>query len=722
MPWRAHTRLMAGRTTTPPLVYRNLVSVPMALHLGVLAIYIALCIVWLTDVEQNIHVSLASAARTQTWINLASHVIMLAFATAIIALMQPIATRSPFGNLPQTLTTLADKVSAWSGLGSSILSLFHNLRYPATLSNALLTTTYFATLSGLGISSSFLFDVPAVNSTISSNMTTRIGTPSVRALVPPSINGVPKDFSAISFDWYRSGVGVGMLFGSNATIYPGLSANRIYDTLSPPMGASSNSSVVVDYTDFNVKCGAVPGVSISAMTPQDIQKQVISAAGKAAGGYDLRLPALLQMNYTLGEESMVLYDSLSISEMNTSFAVSRLWQPADVLVRVPNSPLVPGIGRNLVLYNIYNETGLVAGSQPILDAKNSTGSPWPLNVQRPQGMPPFVTGMMVQAIGCSLFTSTGQATIDGTTNELLDQPTPSEQADVNSTWDGWQPDLTKSNKLEDMWASMFLPNGSISLWDDQPQPTNGQWSCINYLPTNSSSNSTWNIDQLQQMYQGCHIPMLIEEYLTTRLFGPSTIRYNGLAAFLGDVTRSPLGQNATLATLESALANATAMTMWSAARQSTLSTYTDVSPSERNQSSKRAFVFDENSQMPFSTRLAPATGHAVVNEQVLVGRVSLNVPSLIVGTILAALLTGIGMYVLALGDARVGGAPIEDAGLLSLMALDNSAIASRLTGASMYNSNTRRRAGAFLVKIVDGRLVPVEGAGEYELDGKGSSL
>ena len=32
------------------------------------------------------------------------------------------------------------------------------------------------------------------------------------------------------------------------------------------------------------------------------------------------------------------------------------------------------------------------------------------------------------------------------------------------------------------------------------------------------------------------------------------------------------------------------------------------------------------------------------------------------------------------------------------------------------------RAGAFLVKIVDGRLVPVEGGGEYELDGKGTSL
>ena len=91
------------------------------------------------------------------------------------------------------------------------------------------------------------------------------------------------------------------------------------------------------------------------------------------------------------------------------------------------------------------------------------------------------------------------------------------------------------------------------------------------------------------------------------------------------MTRSPVGANANLTTLESALANATAMTMWSAARQSTLTTYTDVSPDQRgNKSSKRAFMFDENSQMPFSTRLGPSTGFVTVNEQVLVGRVTVS--------------------------------------------------------------------------------------------------
>ncbi|VDC03888.1 unnamed protein product [Peniophora sp. CBMAI 1063] len=553
---RKPNRSQAGRTTNTPLVYRNLFSVPVALHLAVPVIYIVLCIVRLIGVENNIHVPLTSASRTQTWINLASHIVMLALATGIIALMQPIATRSPFGNLPQSLTALSDKVSTWSGLGSSLLNLWHNLRYPITLRNAFLITIYFAALSGLGISSSFLFDVPTVKSTNVTRAATRIGSPSVSALIPLTIDGIPSDFSNMTFDWYRSGVSVGMLIEDNTTVYAGLSANRIYDTLSLAMPSSANASALVNYTDFNVKCGAVPGVSLEATAPLETIREVISAAGKATGGFDSRESSLLQINYTLGDQPMTLYDSLSVSWTNTSWTVGRLWQPADVLVRIPTSPLIPGIGRNLILYNIYNETGLVSGSRPILDAKNSTGSPWSLNILQPYGYPTKTTGMMIQAIGCSLSTSTGQAVIDATTNELIEKPDPWQGASSNSTWEGWEPDLAQSNSLEDTWASMFLPNGSLSLWEDQPTPPNGQWSCIDYLPTNATEavNDSWTIEQLQLMYQSCHIPMLIEDYLTTRLFGPSSMRYNGLAAFLGDVTRDPSQANATLGALESTLA------------------------------------------------------------------------------------------------------------------------------------------------------------------------
>ncbi|VDC03889.1 unnamed protein product [Peniophora sp. CBMAI 1063] len=128
------------------------------------------------------------------------------------------------------------------------------------------------------------------------------------------------------------------------------------------------------------------------------------------------------------------------------------------------------------------------------------------------------------------------------------------------------------------------------------------------------------------------------------------------------------------------------------------------------------------SVMPFSMRVGSASGSAVVTEHVLVGHIAFNLPMLIVGTILAVILAAIGLYVLILGDARVGGAPIDDAGLLSLMALDNSSVASRLVGLKFGTSSARRRAGAFMVEIVDGRLAPVGDVGEDDLDEKSMTL
>ena len=74
-------------------------------------------------------------------------------------------------------------------------------------------------------------------------------------------------------------------------------------------------------------------------------------------------------------------------------------------------------------------------------------------------------------------------------------------------------------RLEDTWASLFLPGSSVSLWEDQPAPTPPQWSCIDYIPTTGNGSGAqidWDVDTLQMMYQSCHVPTLIEEYRTFR--------------------------------------------------------------------------------------------------------------------------------------------------------------------------------------------------------------
>lgn len=254
---------------------------------------------------------------------------MLVFSTAIVAVMQPIATRSPFGNLPQPLTSLSDKMLSWSGLGSSLLNLYHNLSFPTTLSNAVLAATYFSTISGLGISSSFLFDVPPVNDTITTNMTTRIGSPSLSGLISFNTNltDIPPDFTTISFDWYRSGMSIGMLNAENTSVYPGLSANRVYDTLLSPLTASSNSFAMVGYTDISVKCGSVPQQSVSASLYSSTESEVEEPSG-APPLWVLLNATLLSINYTLGSSTMKLHDMISIPwRLNDNTLSLELWRP-----------------------------------------------------------------------------------------------------------------------------------------------------------------------------------------------------------------------------------------------------------------------------------------------------------------------------------------------------------------------------------------------------------
>ncbi|KZV66668.1 hypothetical protein PENSPDRAFT_82011 [Peniophora sp. CONT] len=323
-----------------PSSFTRLTLLPMILHIAVLVFYIALCVVWITGAESNIRVALTSASRIQTWLNLYSHFIMLAFSTAIVALMQPIATRSPFGNLPQPLTSLSDKISSWSGLGSALRNLYHNLCFPATLGNAILTTAYFSTLSGLGISSSFLFNVPAINETISTNVSTRIGSPAVVGFVPPGSNlfAMPTNFTNLTFDWYRSGMSIGMLTSDNTTVYPGLSANRVYDTLLRAMPPSSNASAMVPYTDYNVKCGSVPRAEVSASFYSSYSEDNSEDSGTSVADI-MRNSTLLDIQYPLSSYDMELWDYLSIpysSDAILDDAVGRLWQPAGRCVSLTN--------------------------------------------------------------------------------------------------------------------------------------------------------------------------------------------------------------------------------------------------------------------------------------------------------------------------------------------------------------------------------------------------
>lgn len=66
-----------------------------------------------------------------------------------------------------------------------------------------------------------------------------------------------------------------------------------------------------------------------------------------------------------------------------------------------------------------------------------------------------------------------------------------------------------------MWASMFLPDNTVTLWRDQPRSADAeQWSCIDYV-RKAGNNGTIALNDLQNTYQSCHVPTLIEDFCTS---------------------------------------------------------------------------------------------------------------------------------------------------------------------------------------------------------------
>ena len=191
---------------------------------------------------------------------------------------------------------------------------------------------------------------------------------------------------------------------------------------------------------------------------------------------------------------------------------------------------------------------------------------------------------------------------------------------------------------------MFLPYvGSNGLWGDQPRSAgvtapNTPWSCIDYIP-DINDTSSWDIVALEGMYTGCHIPTLIEEYralpllfrtrsplmrhaVTTRWFGQNLAMHNDSSNTKRD-SSSQSGQ-VTLSELEAALASATAMTMWSAARASTLQLTQIINTGDEGVSPISGLPVTPSPLVAFSTIVTPVNGTASVTQQKLVGRLTVS--------------------------------------------------------------------------------------------------
>ncbi|KAI0319675.1 hypothetical protein OF83DRAFT_761173 [Amylostereum chailletii] len=708
--------------------YDVAVILTLSLHLLVVLVHCMLLVIWATAWEQRILVNTDDTAHICTIIDAILQVMILVLTTALIAVMAPLAIRTQFLK-PQTLTALSDVSSSWNGLGISALTLYHNIRLSAAFFPVLLTTIYFLALTGLHITTPLILTIPIVEVTRQETVPTVIGTLDVKNMFPSGY-ALPSNFSDVTFDWYRASASLDLL--NNVTCdHLGLKENRVYDTLITPL-SSTNASATVAYTDFNVKCGQLPQEPVITSERQSTKTQTKTqppdeAQSQNLQGGSLIVPAIwsesqadtaspyMSLSIALGDkgslgtlsDSVVLLDQhmpASSSDSSTSSVwgdallpenasqtardaatsaeydavATKLWAPADILVRVPHyTPAIEGQnnGRNIFLYSVFDMN--YKGSSPILDSSGAGGPRHMLGVGTNRNQ------ALAQVIGCSLSTENGYMTLDATTNRMRD-PLPS-NARVR-LWDDWLPDNTSSNSLADMWGNMFSPASSMTLWRETVEDQLGtEWSCLSPDVNLADKSAT-----LKAM-QSCHIPTVIEQYLTDSLFGiPHTSDgwlWNNATFVHTDFT------DATLITLEDTLSRATATVMWIAARARTMSTFTNIGDNE----------------MEF--RPEPQMGSTVVQETLLKGRLTINFTILALGTAASIILLLIAIDILA-PQVRTpkfvhDRAPLDGVSLLQVASLDTTPITERLADVDPNATEARRRAGLFPVIVVDGKLVPV---------------
>ncbi|KDQ55395.1 hypothetical protein JAAARDRAFT_71275 [Jaapia argillacea MUCL 33604] len=662
----------------------------LVLHTVVVVLHVVLVTLWSLGIEKRLVVRFDRASTVSTAINAGLQIFISIITTAIVAIAQPLALQRQFSQR-QTLTALADKSSAWSGLGSAVMTFIYNLQISASPFSIVQIGIYFAGLTVLHTTTPILFSVPITLDQHQISAATIIGTPKLYFDDPQS------RLETVIPDWYGSSVGMGT-FGSGLTMAtPGLYENRVYDTL---LSTSSTSGIAeVNYTDFVVQCGMVPNANVIASMSHVVassynqivsgsvnvgRRQAVGVTG-VTGVTGSSLPSLQSDHdfgpYSLGSlnisaADVTVSDSFRFHDpMHGSLPTSLLyWAPSTILIRAPGivvANMTP-LGNNILLYSVYNESA-PGFSSPVRDRNGSIGSTYSIDISVDFGHPDMAKQwLQVQVFGCSVHTSNGTAVLNGTTNQLVEASQPNyTELWAGREWGVWESTGASQDPLEDCWGSMFLPASSVALWSSAGIAD--EWNC-------SAS--------------ACHVPTLIEQYLTDAVFDPPSL--------LGDesaiVPFSSL--NATLGTLESALSKATAMTMWTAARSGTFRS--------------------EGKFSGTSFQSSVLYGNTTVTSEKQAGRLQLNIIPLSIGTASSLMLLVLAVILLrpvstVTGSTAVyggghAGTPVGNLGLLQVVRMleGNPKVCERLAHVEDLDTQVLRKAAMFEVLVLGGRILDVE--------------
>ncbi|KZT05110.1 uncharacterized protein LAESUDRAFT_242330 [Laetiporus sulphureus 93-53] len=247
-------------------------SVSIALHLLLVFLYASLVLIWARHYEHAVVVPLEKGSNVSTRIVVASQIFVIAYTAALLFLTQRLALQSLILRR-HTFTAIHDVASAWTGVGSAVLSLWRQLFIPAAVIGTSGVTVYLLCLSVLHISTPSLFSMAAYNQTSVVHVDFTRGMPQVQNTSTPGSTN-PLDVWAAACELLPYLV----LVGHQSTL--GLENSSVYDILDPNIGIGN---VTVGATTANITCGTIS----NANAMQNSEDEYIWSVDAAYNGYNI---------------------------------------------------------------------------------------------------------------------------------------------------------------------------------------------------------------------------------------------------------------------------------------------------------------------------------------------------------------------------------------------------------------------------------------------------
>ncbi|KAK0436002.1 hypothetical protein EV421DRAFT_1147129 [Armillaria borealis] len=222
------------------------------LHAVLVCAHVLILLVWITRIEHKVVFPIGKRSNMlSTALVQVSQIISTVYIAGLVLVSQQLATRRNI-HARQTLTATHDNMSAWSGLGAALISVWRQTAIAASVAGSVLVAGYFICVTILHITAPAIFSIQPFNTTQYAVISTTMGPPNISINNHGSSN--PSSF------WLDSTPVIPYLSHSDRISKIGLENGTLYDVLPTNTG---EGGVFVNALTFNVTCGFVDGASIT---------------------------------------------------------------------------------------------------------------------------------------------------------------------------------------------------------------------------------------------------------------------------------------------------------------------------------------------------------------------------------------------------------------------------------------------------------------------------